>query len=172
MEQVTKPVVVLDTSVLWGRRIRSELIRAIEADRFIGVWSEWIVGELWRGLAWQWAVDRGVTDEDRREMSASANRLMRILAPRLTLVSYTGDRLAGPWPSLADPQDEPIWTTAVTAHASYVVSANTRDFPPNVAAAGQPPRHSYFGIDYLTPEDFLSMIWGDDADDAAPEPAE
>lgn len=144
----------------------------MEAGRFVGVWSEWIVGELWRGLAWQWAEDRGLSDEDRREMASSANRLMRLLAPRLTLISYIGDEDTPPWTQLRDPNDEPIWSTAVAAHASYVVSENVRDFPPNTASRGEPARHSYFGIEYLRPADFLSRVWPDDAADLAPEPPE
>ena len=157
--------------MLWGREVRAELIRGIEADRFTGVWSEWIIAELWRGLAWQWGVDRGVTDEQRRVMSTSANRLMRLLAPRLVLVSYTGDHARAPWATLSDPNDEPIWTTAVAAHASHVVSDNIRDFPPNVADPGQPPRYSYFGIDYVRSADFLEFVWGDDPLDHVPEPS-
>lgn len=167
---MTNPIVVLNTSALWGREIRAELIRAIDADRFTAVWSEWIVAELWRGLAWQWAEDRGMTDDQRREMSNSANRLMRLLAPRLTLISYTGGPDAAPWEMLSDPDDEPVWTTAVAAHASYVVSDNVRDFPANVADHGDPPRHSYFGIDYIRPQAFLAMVWADDPADLAPEP--
>ena len=49
MGEVTALTAVLDTSVLWGRDLRGELIRAIDAGRFVGVWSDWIVAELWRG---------------------------------------------------------------------------------------------------------------------------
>lgn len=170
MEPVRRPTAVLDTSALWGRDIRSELVRAVEAGRFQGVWSEWIVAELWRGLAWQWAEQRGLSDAERRTMSDSANRLMRILAPRLTLLTYTGDPTASPWPHQPDPNDEPIWTTAVAAHADYVVSANTRDFPPNVADPGRPARFAYFGIEYIEPRDFLEIVWSDDASDLEAEP--
>lgn len=172
MGEVTALTAVLDTSVLWGRDLRGELIRAIDAGRFVGVWSDWIVAELWRGLAWQWAEERGVTVGQRRAMSDSANQLMRLLGPRLKLVSFSGDPRAEPWPQLADPNDEPIWTTAVAAHASHVVSSNTKDFPPNIADAGSPPRHSYFGIEYLTPAAFLELVWHDSVADDEQEPAE
>jgi hypothetical protein len=141
-------------------------VLAAEAGRFIGVWSDWIIAELWRGLAWQWAVDRGASDTQRREMGVSANRMLRILAPRLRHVSYAGEPDATPWPRLADLDDEPVWATAVAAHASYVVSANTSDFPPNVADPGEQPRYVYFGIRYLEPADFLDLIWADDPSDA------
>jgi hypothetical protein len=171
VEPVTPPIAVLDTSVLWGRSIRGELVRAIEAGRFVGVWSDWIIAELWRGLAWQWAEDRGLSDTERRAMSQSANTLMRILASRLTLISYTAERDAGPWTTLGDPDDEPVWATAVAAHASYVVSANTRDFPPNVADAAAVPRYAYFGIEYMQPDVFLGLVWPEDPADDTPEPA-
>jgi hypothetical protein len=97
---------------------------------------------------------------------------MRILAPRLRLVSFAGEPGATPWPRLADPDDEPIWATAVAAHANYVVSANTTDFPPNVADPDDNPRHIYFGIRYIEPAEFLNLVWADDPSDATSEPTE
>jgi hypothetical protein len=161
---VVRPRAVLDTNALWGRNTRSELIRAVEAGQFVGLWSEWILGELYYGLAWDWAAEKGVTDAARREMARSARTLLRILIPRLELVTlHRAD--VEPWPGLQDRDDEPIWATAVLGHASHVVSSNVRDFPPNVAGLHEPPRHVWDGIEYIEPERFLAFVWPDDPSD-------
>lgn len=42
---------------------------------------------------------------------------------------------------------------------------NTRDFPPNAAAPGEPPRYTWDGIEYLEPEAFLALVRADDPSD-------
>jgi hypothetical protein len=49
----------------------------------------------------------------------------------------------------------PIWATAVTAGAQYVVSHDISDFPPLVAG-----RHIYQGIEYLTAIEFIQNVLG------------
>lgn len=164
MAVVVRPRAVLDTSALWGRGPRSELIRALDAGRFEGLWSEWILGELYYGLAWDWAANKGTDDTQRRAMSSSAHAMLRLLIPRLELVTIRHAAVE-PWPSLRDQEDEPVWATAVLGRATHVVSMNTRDFPPNTAAPGEPPRHVWDGIEYLEPQAFLAMVWADDPTD-------
>jgi len=161
---VVRPRAVLDTSALWGRGPRSELIRALDAGRFDGLWSEWILGELYYGLAWDWAANKGTDDTQRRAMSSSAHAMLRLLIPRLELVTLR-HAAVDPWPSLRDQEDEPVWATAVLGRATYVVSMNTRDFPPNVAGVGEPPRHVWDGIGYVEPQAFLALVWADDPSD-------
>ncbi len=164
MAVVVRPRAVLDTNALWGRSTRNELIRALEAGRFVGLWSEWILGELYYGLAWDWAAEKGVTDATRREMARSARILLRLLIPRLELVTlHQAD--VEPWPGLRDSDDVPIWATAVLGHATHVVSSNVRDFPPSIAGPDQAPRHEWDGIEYIEPERFLEYIWADDPND-------
>jgi hypothetical protein len=150
------PRAVLDTSALYAPRERADFVRAMDAGLVVGVWSEWIVGELWRCLAWQWAEERGLAAADRRAMGKAANSMMRILASRLTLVSFIGP-LEDPWPSLTDVDDEPVWRTALAAGAQYVVSKNTRDFPPS-SSRGTEVVHVWDGVEYLTPGNFFSRI--------------
>ena len=97
MAVVVRPRAVLDTSALWGRGNRSELTRALDAGRFVGLWSEWILGELYYGLAWDWAANKGATDADRREMARSAKILLRLLIPRMEFISLSGSEVE-PWP--------------------------------------------------------------------------
>jgi hypothetical protein len=82
--------------------------------------------------------------------------MMRILSSRLILVPSAVR--ASSWPSLADPDDEPVHASAVAFNADYVVSRNTRDFPPNVAGSGAPDRHVWDGIEYVEPGAFLERI--------------
>jgi hypothetical protein len=158
---VVRPRAALDTSALWGWSPRSELIRALDAGRFDGLWSEWILGELYYGLAWDWAAHKGTDDTQRRAMSASAHAMLRLLIPRLELITLRGAAVDR-WPSLRDQEDQPVWATAVLGRATHVVSMNTRDFPPNTAAPGEPSRHVWEGIEYLEPQAFLAMVWADD----------
>ena len=164
MAVVVRPRAVLDTSALWGRGLRSELIRALDAGRFEGLWSEWILGELFYGLAWDWATHKGADDAQRRAMSSSAHAMLRLLIPRLELITLRHAAVE-PWPSLRDQEDEPVWATAVLGRATHVVSANSRDFPPNTASSGESPRHVWDGIEYLEPQAFLAMVWADDSTD-------
>jgi predicted nucleic acid-binding protein len=78
------------------------------------------------------------------------NRAIGILTHLAIVVDYT--RLEGGdytrW--LTDPDDEPILATALVGKAQYIVSANTRDFPPDGL---------YPGVQYLTPQDFLAHLY-------------
>ena len=58
------------------------------------------------------------------------------------------------WPSLTDQDDYPIWAAAKVAGAGYVVSENTRDFPPR----RQDGRHVHDGIEYLPAAVFLRKL--------------
>ena len=70
-----------------------------------------------------------------------------------------------PWPSLTDRDDEPVWRTAVVAGARYVVSNNTRHFPP--LAAGRP---AHGGVEYVTAIEFVEDVLGFSAEAVAGHP--
>jgi hypothetical protein len=83
--------------------------------------------------------------------------MLGFLLPDMRLVSlrnYTGP---GAWAGLSDPDDVPIWQTAVVAGAQYVVSQNTRHFPPLVRG-----RHVHDGVEYLTAIEFIEDVLGED----------
>ncbi|MFM7583091.1 MAG: hypothetical protein ACKO9F_10310, partial [Caldilinea sp.] len=50
---------------------------------------------------------------------------------------------------LHDPKDHPIMATALISGVDYLVTANTRDFP---------PKKRFAGITVITPNAFLSII--------------
>ncbi len=160
------PVAVLDTSVLvavWSRVALQTLASGPEPV-YQPVWSEWIIAETWRVLTWRWA-QRGAKWE---EVTASANAMLRHLLPVMRLVSLREAPAALPAPPIADPDDGPIWTTAVLARAHYVVSDNIHDFPPlreeQATIDGKPyrlARHRYQDIEYLTAFEFITDVLGE-----------
>lgn len=83
--------------------------------------------------------------------------MLRFLLPVMRMASlhrYTGP---DPWPSLHDPNDIPLWDTATSAGAQYVVSHNTSDFPPLIDG-----RHTWQGIEYVTAIEFIEDVLGED----------
>jgi hypothetical protein len=94
--------------------------------------------------------------------------MLRRLLLVMRLVSLRDYAGPGPWPDLTDPNDVPVWQTAVLAGAQYVVSHNLGDFPPLVQG-----RHSYSGVEYLTAVEFIEDVLGENATElhGAPLPA-
>jgi hypothetical protein len=161
MTAATVPRVVLDSSVLvqvWSRFVLQRLA-ARPAPGFAPVWSEWIIAETWRVLAWRWLARAGSADlAEWRRLSRAANAMLRHLLPVMMLVSLRDAPVVAPWPALSDEADAPIWGTAVVAGARYVVSQNLADFPPL-----EDGRHVYDGIEYLTVIEFIEDVLGENA---------
>jgi hypothetical protein len=137
------------------------LIRLAErtAPLYSPAWSEWIIAETWRVLAWRWCVSAPRADAaERRALVAAANEMLRRMIPVMTLVSLRGYAGPGPWPTLRDPDDTPIWETAIVAGARYVVSQNTSHFPPLIRG-----RHTYGGVEYVTAIEFVEDVLGESA---------
>jgi hypothetical protein len=132
------------------------LQRAAVAGLYQPIWSEWIVAETWRVLTHRWLVHRGPGDQ--KTLAVAANRMLRRLIPVMGLVSIRDFEGPSPWPGLKDREDEPIWTTAVLARATYVVSHNVEDFPPLLRSC-----HVYNDIEYLTVVEFMEGVLGEDA---------
>jgi hypothetical protein len=155
------PIAVLDTSVLvpvWSRMMLQRLASRPQPS-YVPAWSEWIIAETWRTLALRWLRQSNEPDEVVwPSLTHGANEMLQHLLPIMKFVSLRD--YAGPdaWPQLSDPNDVPIWQTAVLAGAQYVVSQNTRHFPPLVQG-----HHTYLGIEYLTGIEFIEDILGEDA---------
>lgn len=93
------------------------------------------------------------------EISESANAMMRLLLEVMTFVSVADQSGTPPWPGLEE-HDHPIWHTAMNSGAAFVISDNTTDYPPLVAAphptyAHTCQRHVYEAVEYLTPIEFI-----------------
>jgi PIN domain len=131
----SRPRAVLDSSVLVSRWSRLVLQRLASASPplFEPLWSEWIIAETWRVLPWR-ACKAGASEV---EVSQKANQMLQHLLPVMHPVALQRYEGPPPWPSLADPDDEPIWATAVVGEARFVVSDNTTDFPPFVRVGNE-----------------------------------
>lgn len=145
------PRAVLDTSTLVPTGLRRSLQEAARRGWFIGIWSPWIIGELYRVLTWQWLErTRDFSPAIAAACSRNAKSMMTLLIATFEIVSPVPPYPPA-WPEFTDVDDHPIWAAAVVGRAPYVVSENTRHFPP----AGPDGRHSFQGIEYLTVEEFL-----------------
>jgi hypothetical protein len=157
----TPLIAVLDSSVLVPRWSRFAFTRLAQGPTplFVPVWSEWIIAETWRVLAWRWCAGAARLDAaESHALTTSANAMLRHLLPVMRLVTLRGYAGPPPWPTLPDPDDAPIWETAVVGGAQYVVSHNTRHFPPLVQG-----RHAYGGVEYLTAIEFVEDVLGESA---------
>ena len=85
------PIAVLDSSVLvprWSRLVLQRLAQRPD-EPYVPVWSEWIIAETWRVLAWQWIVRAGETDQEQwRLLTRAANEMLRYLLPVLRSARY------------------------------------------------------------------------------------
>lgn len=140
-----KPRAVLDTSVVLSAE-RHELLFLAHRKLYTIVWSTFLVGEVVR-IRTEWGIKHS---QDRKVYRERINQLVGEISRLAVLVDYT--RLEGgsyiEW--LKDPDDEPLLAAALVGKAPYVVSWNTRDFPPGATFAG---------VRYLTPPEFLAEIY-------------
>lgn len=127
---------VLDTSVLLSAERRPLLFLAARRDYTL-VWSDYIAGEMARKL-----VEIGWGESKARELVETLVNLAEMVDyRRITGGNY--DR----W--LRDPDDHPIMATALAGQVDYLVTWNTRDFP---------PKRRFAGITILTPDAFLRRL--------------
>lgn len=148
---------VVDTSSLIA--YRHDLQQLAQAGIFTAIWSPWIIAELNRVLTWHWLTRIRPGDTSRQSYArcaGAAKTMMDVLLATFRLV-HPEPPYPRAWAGLTDPWDEPIWAAAKSADARYVISENTRDFPPADAAG----RHAHEGIEYLTAERFMALLEGD-----------
>ncbi|MBV8642864.1 MAG: PIN domain-containing protein [Candidatus Eremiobacteraeota bacterium] len=146
------PVAVLDTSVLYGEASRRQLVSAVNEGRFDGVWSPHVIAELNRVLTIRWLREHGSGVASLRDLSQSAKKMMAFLFVVLRLVDTS--RTDAPTIDLRDADDYHLVHAARLGRAAFVVSANTRDFPP----PGRDGRRSYDGIEFIEPAPFLARL--------------
>ena len=145
----------MDTSSLVPFTLRRDLQQAAQLGAFTALWSPWIVAELNRVLVWRW-IERHGGDRSRaseRRCGQAARAMMVLLLGTFELVDPTPPYPAA-WEALSDEGDHPIWAAAVAGAARYVISENTRDYPP----AQSDGRHIHAGIEYLGARAFLQLL--------------
>lgn len=157
-------VAVLDTSVLYAVWSRVLLLRLAtgQPPGFRGIWSREIARELWRTLS-AWGATHGLTPEQAQQQAGAA-----LYPLRQVLVLVDGERPPPDAPAspLPDPDDAHLWNAALNAGAGYIVSHNTRHFPPaeqTNTAEGLASRHLAHGIEFLTAIEFIEEILSFDA---------
>lgn len=129
---------VLDTSVLLGI-YRHQLLHYALAEEYTIVWSDFIIDELlrkFREMGWGHLKSR------------SLFRFIDQLAIKVEHQLITGGNY-DVW--LDDLEDHPIMATAIVGRVDYIVTSNTKDFP---------PKKRFAGITIITPDAFLRLLEG------------
>lgn len=135
------PRAVLDTSVLLSEH-RHWLWLFAKLGYYEAVWSTYILGEMVRVRVQQYITHGVPRAEYRRRINNLIHRLSDVMLVADYRKAQTGDLLK-------DPDDEPILAAALAAHAGFVVSLNTRDFPPG---------GEVLTVRFLTPRAFLTEL--------------
>lgn len=151
-ESLTPPTALLDASALYGPTNRRALQQAAAVGLFAGYWSPWIVEELARNLTTDYYRTQPYSTATRRTLSALSKRMMVLLIASFATIDPKPP-FPDTWPA-ADPGDDHVWAAAVAAGVTYVVSENTRHFPPQAGSG----RHEWAGIIYVTPAEFFSLV--------------
>jgi hypothetical protein len=108
-----------------------------------------------RVLVWRW-LERTSSDTsaaNERACAASAKRMMDYLIATFTTVDPKPPYPL-PWEGLADVWDHLVWAAAKASGAGYVISENTRHYPPR----GIDGRHTHEGIVYIGGHSFLALL--------------
>lgn len=127
---------VLDTNVLLGAN-RDSFILAARTDLFQLVWSDYIEAEMRRVMRrMRWNLVRG-----EQYIAQLAHIAERVDYRQITGGNYDI------W--LTDPDDHPIMATALAGKVDYLVTGNTKDFP---------PKKRFAGITILSPDTFLHLL--------------
>jgi hypothetical protein len=146
----------------WSRTALVALAKATP-PQLIPVWSTAIVAETWRILTLR-AI---AANQPSTTISRAAHGLWLLLDP-ICKIADASRLPEGAVPSpLRDPHDRHLWCAALNAGARYIVSHNTRDFPPPLTITGTDgqtvTRHQYAGVEFLTAIEFIEGIAGADA---------
>ena len=135
---------VVDTSVFLSAE-RHELLYLARKKAYTLVCSPFLISEIVHRRT-EMAIKQGLESAIYTER---INRYVKEITAVATMVNHT--RLVGgnytDW--LRDPDDVPLLATALVGKAQYIISWNTRDFPPKGHFA-----HSH----YLIPPRFLEEI--------------
>lgn len=136
MDRQNRISAVLDTSVLLGPH-RHLLLRLAAVGVYTIVCGDYILAELQRKL-----VEMGWQSHKADDLLL----LLKKLAIRVDDSQITGGNY-DVW--LHDVHDHPVMATAIAGRVDYLVTSNTKDFPPKMRFAG---------ITVLTPDAFLRFF--------------
>lgn len=148
---------VIDTSTLAHAGLRRELQEQAALGQFVAIWSPWIVGELHRVLTWRWLERHRDFGHANWYGCSQASKVMMELLVRTFETVAPSPPYPDAWQGLTDPWDKPIWAAARASGAQYVISENTKDFPPPDGAG----LRRWNGIEYVTGVAFLKLLGRD-----------
>lgn len=142
------PWAVIDTSALISAHRHA--LWALAHDRyFYGIWNPFIIGEMVR-IRLELAIKHGQARDVYRQ---TINDLVHALSAVLHSVPYSDAMRsaisAGVGGLLVDPDDDPVLASALVGRADFVVSLNTREFPPG---------GSILSVRYVTPWEFFAIL--------------
>jgi hypothetical protein len=162
------PIALLDSSVIipqWSRVVLQTLADDVQ-PRFVAFWSSAIIAETWRILT----IKRLSAGSSPSALSNDAFIMWSKLDPVLRIAEASRRPPDTPPSPLRDRHDEHLWNAALNAGAQFVVSHNTRHFPPAVTVETSPDeddspviRHLAHGIEFLTAIEFIEDVLGEDA---------
>jgi predicted nucleic acid-binding protein len=124
---------------------RHELLYLARKKAYTLICSPFLINEVVRRRT-EMAIKQGL---DSSVYAARINRFVNEISALATMVNHTRliDGNYTDW--LRDPDDVPLLATALVGKAQYIVSWNTRDFP---------PKGSFAHIRYLIPPQFLEEV--------------
>jgi predicted nucleic acid-binding protein len=141
-------IAVLDSNVIWSAALPDTLLRIALEGVFRSAWTEQILGDMLRTL-----------QQRRTHLDAAALQRTVDLMRRHFLAAM----VEGYEHRIADVQNNPgdrhVLAAAAEAGAHIVVTWNTRHFPSVTCAP--------YGIEVLTPDDFLCRLWQSDPESIA-----
>jgi predicted nucleic acid-binding protein len=126
--------VLLDACVLVPYQLADLLLRFADVELFEPLWSDELLAEVERNV-----VKLGI------EPDKAARRIAQMASafPNATVTGF--EHLVSAMTN--DPKDRHVAAAAVRGGAALIVTANTRDFPPEALAG--------YDIDVVHPDDFL-----------------
>lgn len=149
---------VLDASALFGVTNRRDLTNAARDGAYQGFWSAYSIEELARALTEQYWRRTTWSQAEHRILSGLARQMMALMVPVITVTA--AHPFIAQWDG-SDPGDAHLLGAGIAASVQYIVSENTRDFPP----ANGDGHHGWAGIRYVTVETFFAILNGDEWDD-------
>lgn len=152
-----RPTVVLDANVLYSQVLSDYLVQAQSRKLVVLRWSSAIVDEMIRNRKKR-TTERhpGSADLARRLDTVDALRgYVERTYPTEFIEPSEQDFLSFAHLSMPDPDDRHVLATAIAAHAEYLCTNNTADFPETVM--------SQVGIERVTPDELLHRLAVDNA---------
>ncbi|RIQ18931.1 PIN domain-containing protein [Jiangella rhizosphaerae] len=136
-------VVLVDANVLYSRVLRDYLLYAADEEIIAIAWSRQILDEVTEHLA---ANVAGFTIESGMRLASAMNRAFPYAEVEPTPEDH--ERLSEL--ALPDEDDRHVIAAAVAAEATVLCTANTKDFPDDVAGP--------LGFEVMTPDALLSIL--------------